>query len=189
MDLSLPVQQAVEEGGCNMQRFRIWTLVVCAVVAATLYASSAFAQNTTGSIVGQAPDQSGGVIPNAKVEIKPSDTGQACATPTDDARDFFNVATKPKNLLRQSLPGFSLGGPVILLELYKGGGTTFFFDNYEGQGIRESSTRKDDVPASESKRFVSSCFGTGYLVSLSSRPGQVPLIQNQVQPPLFPGFA
>jgi len=65
----------------------------------------------------------------------------------------------------------------------------FFFDDYEGQSIRETSTRKGNgIPYLSTERFVSSFFGAGYLVNLSSGPGQVPLIQNHAQPQQFPGL-
>lgn len=110
MDLSLPVQQAVEEGGCNMQRFRIWTLVVCAVVAATLYASSAFAQNATGTIVGHITDQSGAVIPNVNVEIKNSGTGQVRVMSASDVGDYTATLLQPGNYeVTASTAGFKIG--------------------------------------------------------------------------------
>jgi len=70
------------------QGFRIWRLVACTVVLAALYASSAFARNTTGALVGQVTDQSIAVVPNVKVEMKSSGTGQARVRSTNYAGEY-----------------------------------------------------------------------------------------------------
>ncbi len=63
-----------------------------------------------------------------------------------DARDYFNRRPQPVNALRQNQFGYSLGGPVFIPKLYDGRNRTFFFANYEGQRIRQSSTVQGIVP-------------------------------------------
>jgi hypothetical protein len=51
-----------------------------------------------------------------------------------------------KNILRQNQFGFSAGGPVWLPKVYNGRNKTFFFANYEGVRVRNTSTQQTRVP-------------------------------------------
>ena len=66
-----------------------------------------------------------------------------------DARDYFNRPPQPVNALRQNQFGYSLGGPVYIPKVYDGRNRTFFFANYEGGRIRQSSTVQGIVPTAE----------------------------------------
>jgi hypothetical protein len=62
-----------------------------------------------------------------------------------DANNYFLRAAQP---LRQNQFGYSLGGPVWIPKIYNGHNKTFFFANYEGQRIRQTSVISGAVPAS-----------------------------------------
>jgi Carboxypeptidase regulatory-like domain len=63
-----------------------------------------------------------------------------------DAKNFFDDPRKPIPPFRQNQFGGSLGGPVIIPNVYKGKNRSFFFVNYEGQRIRKSVTKTFSVP-------------------------------------------
>lgn len=62
-----------------------------------------------------------------------------------DARNFFELPTKPKVPLRQNQFGFQLGGPIYIPKLYDGRNKTFFMADYEGLRLKKSLTAQDTV--------------------------------------------
>jgi hypothetical protein len=63
-----------------------------------------------------------------------------------DARNFFTPATSAKPPFKRNQYGFAIGGPVLLPKLYDGRNKTFFFGDYEGTRIRETSTIVSTIP-------------------------------------------
>lgn len=63
-----------------------------------------------------------------------------------DARNFFTPSTSPKPPFKRNQYGFAIGGPVVLPKLYNGRNKTFFFGDYEGTRIRETSTIVSTIP-------------------------------------------
>jgi len=63
-----------------------------------------------------------------------------------DARNFFTPVGSPKPPFKRNQYGFSVGGPVMLPKLYNGKNKTFFFGDYEGTRIRETSTIANTLP-------------------------------------------
>ncbi|MDP2999628.1 MAG: TonB-dependent receptor [Bryobacterales bacterium] len=63
-----------------------------------------------------------------------------------DARNFFTPVGSPKPPFKRNQYGFSVGGPVMLPKLYNGKNRTFFFGDYEGTRIRETSTIASTLP-------------------------------------------
>jgi len=56
-----------------------------------------------------------------------------------DAKNFFDPADSPRAPFKRNQFGFSVGGPIIK-------NRTFFFGDYEGTRIRESSTFNETIP-------------------------------------------
>ena len=63
-----------------------------------------------------------------------------------DARNYFTPPGAAKPPFKRNQFGFSLGGPVTLPKLYNGRNRTFFFGDYEGSRIRETSTVVSTIP-------------------------------------------
>lgn len=63
-----------------------------------------------------------------------------------DARNYFTPSTAAKPPFKRNQFGFSLGGPVVLPKLFNGRNKTFFFGDYEGSRIRETSTVVSTIP-------------------------------------------
>jgi hypothetical protein len=63
-----------------------------------------------------------------------------------DAKNFFDPADRPKPKFKRNQYGFSVGGPVYLPKLFDGRNKVFFFGDYEGTKIRESSTTASTLP-------------------------------------------
>jgi hypothetical protein len=61
-----------------------------------------------------------------------------------DARTIFDPSTLPE--YRQNEFGYSWGGPVWIPKVYNGKNKTFFFANYEGNRVAQSSTSYETVP-------------------------------------------
>src|ERR1700757_2257262 len=68
------------------------TAIVCA--CAIILSIAAFAQNDVGSIVGFIKDQSGAVIPNAKVTVTNESTGET-RTVSTDAQGRYTIPNLP----------------------------------------------------------------------------------------------
>lgn len=64
-----------------------------------------------------------------------------------DARNYFDGRTIAPR--RQNQFGYTLGGPIYIPKLYDGRNRTFFFANYEGIRVRQSSTIFRTVPLPE----------------------------------------
>ena len=64
-----------------------------------------------------------------------------------DARGPFDGQTIPP--LRQNQFGYTVGGPIYIPRLYDGRNKSFFFANYEGWRIRESTTSFGTVATTE----------------------------------------
>ena len=73
-----------------------------------------------------------------------------------DAKNFFDPVGRPKPPFKRNQYGFSIGGPVIIPRLYNGRNRTFFFADYEGTRIRETSTIVSNIPTA---RMRSGDFG------------------------------
>ena len=63
-----------------------------------------------------------------------------------DAKNFFDDPTKPKPAFKRNQYGFSLGGPMFIPKVYDGRNRFFFFVDYEGTKIRQSSTIVSTLP-------------------------------------------
>jgi len=63
-----------------------------------------------------------------------------------DAKNFFDPVNRPKPPFKRNQYGFSIGGPVIIPKLLNGRNQTFFFADYEGTKIRETSTIVSNIP-------------------------------------------
>ncbi|MBM3783554.1 MAG: hypothetical protein FJW30_04295 [Acidobacteria bacterium] len=63
-----------------------------------------------------------------------------------DAKNFFDPVSRPKPPFKRNQYGFSIGGPVLFPKLYNGKNKTFFFGDYEGTRIRETSTIVSNLP-------------------------------------------
>lgn len=63
-----------------------------------------------------------------------------------DARNYFTPATATKPPFKRNQYGFAFGGPVVLPKIYNGKNKTFFFGDYEGTRIRETSTVVSTIP-------------------------------------------
>jgi len=63
-----------------------------------------------------------------------------------DAKNFFDPADRPKPPFKRNQYGFSLGGPLYIPKLVDGRNKVFWFGDYEGTGIRESSTNSTTIP-------------------------------------------
>jgi hypothetical protein len=72
-----------------------------------------------------------------------------------DARDFFAPSTQPKAPYRRNQYGFSAGGPIVHNKL-------FFFGNYEGTKIRQSSTSIATIPTDAERTGNLSAVGPIY---------------------------
>ena len=64
----------------------------------------------------------------------------------DAANFFLNAAGAKKAELRQNQFGFTLGGPVVIPNVYNGHNKTFFFGYYQGTRIRNGSSARPTVP-------------------------------------------
>ena len=62
-----------------------------------------------------------------------------------DARNFF-APHGPKASFKRNQYGFSIGGPVYIPKVFNGRNRVFFFADYEGTKIRESSTTSNTIP-------------------------------------------
>ena len=63
-----------------------------------------------------------------------------------DAKNFFDPPEKPKPAFKRNQYGFCLGGPVYIPKLLDGRNRLFFFGDYEGTRVRESSTTTSTIP-------------------------------------------
>jgi hypothetical protein len=63
-----------------------------------------------------------------------------------DAKNFFDPPDRPKPPYKRNQYGFSIGGPVYLPKLVDGRNRLFFFGDYEGTKIRESTTTTSTIP-------------------------------------------
>lgn len=70
--------------------FAFASVLCCCIFLANLCAGSAFGQNDVGSVVGFVTDQSGAVIPNAKVTVTNEGTGETRVV-TSDAEGHYTV--------------------------------------------------------------------------------------------------
>jgi hypothetical protein len=68
---------------------------VAALFATLLFAGSAFAQVTTGKIIGRVLDQNGAAVPNATVTATVVGTGQTRTTQTDDQGNYAIAELSP----------------------------------------------------------------------------------------------
>ncbi|MGE0404958.1 MAG: carboxypeptidase regulatory-like domain-containing protein [Candidatus Korobacteraceae bacterium] len=91
------------------------TLSCCLIVALGI---AAWAQRTTGSIGGVVQDSTGGVLPNAEVEVTNVDTTITNRTQSNEVGIFLFPALQPgRYRLRVSAPGFNTAEqPDIILE-------------------------------------------------------------------------
>jgi len=80
------------------QKLGIATIAFCGcILLANLCAKSAFAQNDVGSIVGFVTDQSGAVIPDAKITVSNEGTGETRVV-TSDSSGHYTVPNLPPAL-------------------------------------------------------------------------------------------
>jgi hypothetical protein len=63
-----------------------------------------------------------------------------------DAKNFFDPASRPKPPFKRNQYGFSVGGPVLIPKVLDGRNRFFFFGDYEGTRIRESTTTASTIP-------------------------------------------
>jgi len=63
-----------------------------------------------------------------------------------DAKNFFDDPNKPKPPFKRNQYGFSLGGPVYIPKVFDGRNKAFFFGDYEGTRVRESTTTTSTIP-------------------------------------------
>lgn len=62
-----------------------------------------------------------------------------------DAKNFF-ATPGPKPAFKRNQYGFSIGGPVIVPKVVDGRNKLFFFTDYEGTKIRQTSTNVSTIP-------------------------------------------
>jgi hypothetical protein len=62
-----------------------------------------------------------------------------------DAKNFF-APPGPKAPFKRNQYGFSIGGPVYIPKVFNGRNRVFFFADYEGTKIRESSNNTSTIP-------------------------------------------
>jgi hypothetical protein len=63
-----------------------------------------------------------------------------------DAKNFFDPPDRPKPPFKRNQYGFSVGGPVWIPKVFNGKNKVFFFGDYEGTKIRQSSTTSSTLP-------------------------------------------
>jgi hypothetical protein len=63
-----------------------------------------------------------------------------------DAKNFFDPPDRPKPPFKRNQYGFSIGGPLLIPKLIDGRNRFFWFGDYEGTRIRESSTTNSTIP-------------------------------------------
>lgn len=63
-----------------------------------------------------------------------------------DAKNFFDPPDRPKPPFKRNQYGFSVGGPLVIPKLIDGRNRFFWFGDYEGTRIRESSTTNSTIP-------------------------------------------
>ena len=82
----------------KFQRLSVRALLLL-VAACFAFAAPAFAQTiTTGDIAGIVKDASGAVVPNAKITLKSSDTGEVRNLVTGPSGDYRFTLLKPVRL-------------------------------------------------------------------------------------------
>lgn len=105
----------------NLPRFCVrFSLLVFAAVVAILASSIAFAQTTvqTGSIVGTVADPSGAAVPNAKVVITNTGTGQSTTLNTNSAGVYNSGSLVPGVYKVQvSAKGFSSASETLTVQV------------------------------------------------------------------------
>jgi hypothetical protein len=69
-----------------------------------------------------------------------------------DAKNFFDPPQRAKPPFKRNQYGFSAGGPVYLPRLIDGRNRLFFFGDYEGTKVRESSTTISTIPTLKMRR-------------------------------------
>ncbi len=65
-----------------------------------------------------------------------------------DAKNFFDRPDRPKPPFKRNQYGFTIGGPVFIPKIVDGRNRFFFFTDWEGTKIRESSTNTSTLPTS-----------------------------------------
>lgn len=73
-----------------------------------------------------------------------------------DAKNYFDPADRPKPPFKRNQYGFSVGGPLYIPKFFDGRNKVFWFGDYEGTKIRESSTANNTIPTT---RMRSGDFG------------------------------
>jgi len=63
-----------------------------------------------------------------------------------DAKNFFDPADQPRPPFKRNQFGFSIGGPAFVPKLFDGRNKVFWFGNYEGTRVRESTTGNNTIP-------------------------------------------
>ena len=63
-----------------------------------------------------------------------------------DAKNFFDLPDRPKPPFKRNQYGFAVGGPVYIPRVFNGKNRAFFFADYEGTAIRQSSTTTSTLP-------------------------------------------
>ncbi len=63
-----------------------------------------------------------------------------------DARNFFTPANADKPPFKRNQYGFTIGGPVFIPKVVDGRNRFFFFTDWEGTKVRESSTITSTIP-------------------------------------------
>ena len=63
-----------------------------------------------------------------------------------DAKNYFDPADRPKPPFKRNQYGFSVGGPLYIPKFFDGRNKVFWFGDYEGTKIRESSTANNTIP-------------------------------------------
>lgn len=96
-----------------------------------------------------------------------------------DAKNYFTPAGAQKPPFKRNQYGFSIGGPVVIPKLYNGKNKTFFFGDFEGTRIRETSTVVSTIPT---LRMRSGDFGELTARRINDPTTGQPFPNNQIPP-------
>ena len=97
-----------------------------------------------------------------------------------DAKNFFDLPSRPKPPFKRNQYGLSLGGPVWVPKIFNGRNRVFFFGDFESGKVRESTTTTSTIPTA---RMRTGDFGD--LLTLANRPiadpvSRAPFPQNAI---------
>lgn len=69
-----------------------------------------------------------------------------------DAKNFFDPADRPRPPFKRNQFGFSVGGPAFVPKMFDGRNKVFWFGNYEGTRVRESTTSNNTIPTARMRQ-------------------------------------